>query len=204
VSLLLLLEEAADPLVALPGELVLTGMDAGLSLHDTLTAEPGALVLTGNPGGLFIHRRLVAQSAALVLTGSLASLRIVATIPQWPCGDLGDLPLAPLREGFEEEYGDTTGHGSFNIGPNPTRRRNTARVRTAAVRFDLEVAQKKTLTNFYTGPCQSGAKRFRWVDWADGGTPALYRFVPPLRFVPLGDVWEAQFTLEMLPWEPQA
>jgi hypothetical protein len=198
MSLFFLDEFTPDPILiaAGPGSLLLEGGEATLSLQNALEGLTGLLELRGYPAGLIL--RSVGDHTgvgALLLEGQPQTWRLRASIPEWP----DTLPALPMRQGFEEEFSDTTVNGDLKIGPGPIRRRTSARQRTAGVRLDLEIAQKKILMDFFTGPCQSGAKRFQWVDWADGETPRLFRFVPPLTFVPLGDVWEARVTIEMLP-----
>lgn len=183
------------PLVAGPGALLLEGGAATLTIVSSIGAGTGLLELRGYPAGLILRSIAAYPAGELLLEGQPQTWRLRASIPVWP----ETLPAAPLRAGFEEEFSDTTVNGDFDIGPGPIRRRTSARMRTAGIRLDLEIAQKTILMDFFTGPCQSGARRFQWVDWADGETPRLFRFVPPLTFVPLGDVWEARVTVEMLP-----
>ena len=115
--------------------------------------------------------------------------------PTWP----STLPDAPLAEGLQETFADTTLRSQTDMGPAKTRPRSTAGIGKITLAYYLTTAQYAVLKTFYQTGLAGGSLRFDMTHPISSDTIAC-RFLKPPAPVTLSPTrLKVMLELEILP-----
>lgn len=115
--------------------------------------------------------------------------------PTWP----DTLPDAPLADGLQETFAETTLRSQTDTGPAKTRPRVTAGIGKLTLAYYLTAAQYAVLKDFYKTGLLGGALRFDMTHPIDS-TTIVCRFLKPPAPVALSSTrFKVTLELEVLP-----
>lgn len=117
------------------------------------------------------------------------------TNPVWP----EDLPAAPLADGFQETWPDTTLRSQVDVGPAKTRRRSTAGIGKLTLAYYLTPAQCAVLKDFYQNDLAGGSLRFDMPHPVTGDSITCRFTRPPAPAAASPQRFKAAIELEVLP-----
>ena len=101
----------------------------------------------------------------------------------WPAS----LQQIPNRPGFQQQVDDSVLRTQMGYGPDKLRQRTTADMETMRFTIWATFDEVVTLRAFYK---TNKALEWNWNDFlTNPPTPAIYRFVSPPRYIPLGGLW---------------
>lgn len=115
--------------------------------------------------------------------------------PTWP----NTLPDAPLAEGLQETFADTTLRSQTDLGPAKTRPRATAGVGKLTLAYHLTPAQYAVLKDFYNTALLGGALRFDMTHPLSGETITCRFLKPPAPAALSPRRFKVMLELEVLP-----
>lgn len=114
--------------------------------------------------------------------------------PIWP----ESLPTAPLAEGFQETWPDTTLRSQMDIGPAKTRPRSTAGIGKLNIAYHLTAAQYAALKDFYRIDLAGGSLRFDMTHPVTGSTVTCRFLKPPAPVATSPQRFKVSIELEVL------